>query len=127
VKTSGDCALDALVAGAAMVLIAQGGPRAAARMQLLVCARRSGLLATPPQRDVLKQLDQCLQRFQSEPRSQRRLMINTMNMLVGGPWAAIVGNSVAQIGLAAGKLTPPGKTALDAIEGALGIRGGAAP
>jgi hypothetical protein len=122
VKTSAECALDALIVAAAVVIEAQTPPRAASRMALLVAAHASGLIATPPHRDVLRELDACLDRLRAIPGQRRRAVVSRMNMLVGGPWAPGILRAARQIALAGDRpAEPAAQAALRLIESALAL------
>lgn len=120
-KTCADCALQALIVAGAFMLHVRGGANAAARMQLLICARRSGLLAAPAQCDVIVELDALLNEFRTHPASRRRIMVQAMNAVVGSPWAHAVLDSADQICLAAGPITAPMRPARHALCTALGL------
>lgn len=122
-RTPADGVLDALVAAAAVMIVAQDRPSSAARLALLVCARRSGLLVTPPRRDMLAELDQVLARCREGAAEQRRLMVGAMTPLVGGPWACLVLEAAEQFGLASGPMGPAGRASLRAMASALALRG----
>jgi hypothetical protein len=120
-KTCADCALQALIVAGAFMLHVRGGGSAAARMQLLICARRSGLLAAPAQCNVIAELDALLDEFRTHPASLRRIMVQAMNAVVGSPWAPAVLDSADQICLAAGPITTPTRQARRALSVALGL------
>jgi hypothetical protein len=103
------------------MLHVRGGANAAARMQLLICARRSGLLGAPARCDVIAELDALLDEFRTHPASQRRIMVQAMNAVVGVPWAHVVLDSADQICLAAGPVTTPTHQARRALCTALGL------
>ena len=123
-KTSADCTLDALVVAGAAIMSAQPSPRAASRMALLVYARRAGLLATPPHRDVLAELDDHLTRFQQSPMERRRRLVVTLNLLVGSASAGLVMEAAEQI-TRAGAPSPDAaeRRALRSVRSALALIG----
>jgi hypothetical protein len=96
-ETLEDLALDAMILAVALVAQAQGGPRAADRMELLAWCGRSGLLHTPPQRDVLQALDASLLRLSASRKPPRAVMVRTMNALVGSEWAPIVAHVAERV------------------------------
>jgi len=133
--TLGECALDALIFGAALLCHVSPRPpvsglwrhtHAAARMELQASCRRAGLIATPPRQNLFERFDVRLALLarapaDANPRILRRLMVLTMGRLVGSQWAAIVHETLARIAVISGRPGPLAELWLDRMREALAL------
>jgi hypothetical protein len=123
--TIADCAIDAIILGAALLTASQPhgahSTHAAARMELLACCRRAGLLDREPRREVLAEFDPLMRTGTDAPARLRRLMVLAMNRLVGTAWAEDVLIAIARIGTISAPLTPQSRVWLERIRLALAL------
>lgn len=124
-STCAECALDAIVLGAALLCLAEPhDPRSthpAARMALISACRRAGLLDTQPQPPLLMRFDIRLTEVAADPARMRRTMVATMDRLVGSGRAAEVLTAIAGIGTVSRPLSPAGLRWLDRMRAALAL------
>jgi hypothetical protein len=119
------CAREAIVFGAALITFVQphdpASTHAAARMELLACCGRAGLMHLPEQPPVLAEFDRLLRGFARDHSHLRRAMVVTMDRLVGTAWAEAVLIAVARIGVVSAPLSAPGRMWLERMRAALAL------